>query len=142
MAERVGQHLGNYRLLQELGRGSFADVYLGEHHYQKRLAALKLLHVPLSDKDIDRFLAEAQTLARLTHPAIVRVLEFFVEQGMPVLVMDYATGGTLRQRYPAGSRLPLATTVQYIAELAEALQYAHNRSTIHRDVKPENMLLS
>src|SRR6266478_3980608 len=67
MPNRVGQQLGNYRLLRLLGRGGFAEVYLGEHVYLKRRAAVKELHTSLDDEEVDRFLAEGQTLARLTH---------------------------------------------------------------------------
>src|SRR5579864_5640745 len=141
MPNRVGQQLGNYRLLRLLGRGGFAEVYLGEHIYLKRRAAIKVLHTSLEDEDIDPFLAEAQLLARLNHPHIVRVHDFAVEQGTPFLAMDYALHGTLRQRHPRGSCLSLATTVAYVKQVAAALQYAHTHQLIHRDVKPENMLV-
>src|SRR6266849_4041714 len=141
MPNRVGQQLGNYRLLRLLGRGGFAEVYLGEHIYLKRRAAIKVLHTLLEDEDIDPFLAEAQLLARLNHPHIVCVHDFAVEQGTPFLAMDYALHGTLRQRHPRGSCLSLATTVAYVKQVAAALQYAHTHQVIHRDVKPENMLL-
>ena len=140
MANRTGQQLGNYRLVRFLGQGSFADVYLGEHVYLKSYAALKVLHRTLKEEDVERFLSEAQTLVQLRHAHIVRVLEFIFEQNIPVLVMDYAPGGTARQRYPTGSCLPLATTVAYVRQVAAALQYAHNHSIIHRDVKPDNIL--
>src|SRR5215472_17194228 len=90
MAERIGQQLGNYRLVRLLGRGSFAEVYLGEHLYLKSYAALKILRTTLSEENIAKFLAEGQTLAQSTHPQIVRVHDFAVEQGTPFLVMDYA----------------------------------------------------
>src|SRR6266446_2037829 len=141
MPNRVGQQLGNYRLLRLLGRGGFAEVYLGEHVYLKRRAALKVLHTSLEDEDIEPFLAEAQLLARLNHPHIVRVHDFAVEQSTPFLAMDYAFHGTLRQRHPDGSCLSLAMAVSYVKQVAAALQYAHNHQVIHRDVKPANMLL-
>jgi serine/threonine protein kinase len=142
MVNRVGQQLGNYRLLRSLGRGGFAEVYLGEHLYLKRRAALKVLHTSLEDEEVGQFLSEAQTLARLDHPNIVRVLDFAVEQdGTPFLVMDYAPRGTLLQRHPRSSYLSLQTTVAYVKQVAAALQYAHNHHVIHRDVKPGNMLL-
>lgn len=100
MADRVGQQLGNYSLVQFLGRGGQAEVYLGEHRYLKSFAALKVLYSSLDEQHSEQFLAEAQTLARLVHPSIVRVLDFTVEQGSPVLIMDYAREGTMRQRYP------------------------------------------
>jgi eukaryotic-like serine/threonine-protein kinase len=111
IADRIGQQLGNYRLVRLLGRGSFAEVYLGEHLHLKSHAALKVLRTALSDEEVARFLAEGQTLARLTHPQIVRVHDFAVEQGTPFLVMDYAPKGTLRQQHPRGSCLSLDTVV-------------------------------
>src|SRR6266700_2791141 len=141
MPDRAGQQLGNYRLLRQLGRGGFAEVYLGEHVYLKRRAALKVLHISLEDEDVEHFLAEAQVLARLDHPNIVRVHEFAVEQGTPFLVMEYASRGTLRKLHPRGSCLSLQTTVVHVKQVAAALQYAHNHQVIHRDVKPENVLL-
>ena len=69
-ADRVGQQLGNYRLLRLLGRGGFAEVYLGEHVYLKSYAALKVLHTVLRDEEQAGFLKEAQTLVRLTHPIL------------------------------------------------------------------------
>jgi serine/threonine protein kinase len=141
MPNRIGQHLGNYRLLRLLGRGGFAEVYLGEHVFLKRRAALKVLYTTLEDEDIDLFLSEAQLLARLNHPHIVRVHDFAVEENIPFLAMDYALGGSLRQHHPRGSFLSLAATATYVNQVAEALQYAHNHQVIHRDVKPENMLV-
>jgi serine/threonine protein kinase len=142
MVDRVGQQLGSYRLSRLLGKGGFAEVYLGEHVYLKTLAALKLLQIKVgNEQDLQDFLKEAQTIAQLVHPHIVRVLDFGVDGETPFLVMDYATGGTLRQRHPRGTQLPLNTIIPYIKQVAEALSYAHEEKFIHRDVKPENMLL-
>ena len=141
MADLTGRRLGNYRLVRHLGHGGFAEVYLGEQVYLKSEAALKILLTSPKGEDVERFLLEAQTLVGLKHSNIVRVMEFGVEGAIPFLVMDYAPGGTTRQRYPTGTRLPLATTVAYIKQAAGGLQYAHNRGIIHRDVKPENILL-
>src|SRR3989475_2648855 len=139
--DRSGQQLGNYRLIRLLGQGAFADVYLGEHIYLKTQAAIKILQIRLAGDDMQGFLNEARSIASLKHPHIVRVLDFGVEGATPFLVMDYAPLGTLRQRYPTGTRLPLANIVSYVKQVAEALQYAHERKLIHRDIKPENMLL-
>ena len=141
MADRVGQRLGNYHLLRLLGRGGFAEVYLGEHIYLNSQAALKILLMSLRDDDIDQFTTEARTLAGLNHPHIIRVLDYSVENGMPFLVMEYAANGTLRQRYPLGERLPTEIIVLNIRQIASALQYAHDQRLVHRDVKPENFLL-
>src|SRR5438876_467442 len=141
MTGRVGQQLGHYRLVALLGRGGFAEVYLGEHIYLDTSAAIKVLHTQLDSDEVESFRAEARTIARLVHPHIVRVLDYGVEGKTPFLVMDYAPNGTLRKRYPKGDPLPLSTIVSYVTQLADALQYAHEQKVIHRDVKPENMLL-
>lgn len=140
-ATRLGQQFGNYRLIRLLGQGGFADAYLGEHNTLKTQTAIKILRTRLTAEDLDGFLREAQTIARLRHPQIVRVLEFAQEAGTPFLVMEYAPNGSLRQRHPKGVRLPLLTIVSYVKQIADALQYAHDQKLIHRDIKPENFLL-
>src|SRR5712692_11412 len=141
MADRSGQQLGSYRLLHLLGRGGFAEVYLGQHIYLNSQAALKVLQIALNEEDIEHFAKEARTLASLTHPHIIRVLDYAVENGTPFLVMEYAANGTLRQRHPHGTLLPVETIISYVRQVASALQYAHDQRLIHRDIKPENMLL-
>jgi serine/threonine protein kinase/streptogramin lyase len=140
--DRVGQHLGNYRLIRLLGEGAFATVYLGEHVHLGSHTAIKILQARLAGDELERFLSEARTIAHLEHPHIVRVLEFGVEDGTPFLVMSYAPQGTLRHRHPKRSQLSLETILPYVRQVASALQYAHAAKLIHRDVKPENMLLS
>ncbi len=125
MEHRVGQQLGNYRLIQFLGQGGFAHVYLGEHIYLKT----------------QDFLREAQTLAHLEHSHIVRVLDFGVQERTPFLVMQYAPKGSLRKAHSRGTILPTKTVLPYLKEVASGLHYAHERKVIHRDVKPENMLV-
>src|SRR5437588_10253487 len=139
MADHEGQQLGNYRLMHLLGQGNFSEVYLGEHVHLHTQAAIKVLHGPLVTHEMEGFLTEARTIARLRHPHIIRVLDFGVEQATPFLVMDYAPGGTLRQ--PKGRQLSADIVVTYVRQVAQALQYAHQHQLIHRDIKPENMLL-
>src|SRR5438270_5243002 len=139
--ERTGQQIGNYQLTHLLGRGNFADVYLGQHVHLHTLAAIKVLHGRLTDDDLANFSNEARVVAHLRHPHIVQVLDFGVDGATPFLVMDFAPNGTLRQRHSNGSRLPLQTVLTYVRQVADALQYAHDRQLIHRDIKPENMLL-
>ncbi len=141
MADRSGQQLGNYRLIRLLGKGGFAEVYQGEHIYLKTPAAIKVLHTQLTSEDMDGFLNEARTIAHLVHPHIVRVTDFGIEGDTPFLVMDYAPNGTLRQRHPKGTRLPLSLIIPYVKQVSGALQHAHNEKLVHRDIKPENMLL-
>src|SRR3989440_8969230 len=141
MVDRSGQRLGNYHLIHLLGKGGFAEVYLGEHIYLKTAAAIKVLHTQVIGEDMEGFLNEARTIAHLVHPHIVRVTDFGIEAETPFLVMDYAPNGTLRQRHPKGTQLPLSLVITYVKQVAGALQHAHNESLVHRDIKPENMLL-
>jgi eukaryotic-like serine/threonine-protein kinase len=141
MADYAGHQLGNYRLRRLLGRGGSADVYLGEHIYLETLAAVKVLNVQIGSVELVDFRREAKIIAHLLNPHILRVLDFGVEDNVPFLVMDYAPNGTLRQCYPKGTRLQLPAIIFYVTQIAQALQYAHDRKVIHRDVKPENMLL-
>lgn len=141
MANRVGQQFGNYRLIRMLGDGAFAEVYLSEHIHLGTQAAIKVLHAQLSSQDEQKFREEARTIARLIHPHIVRVLEFGIERKIPYLVMDYAPNGTLLDRHPRGTSVPLPIVVTYVKQIAEALQYAHDAKLVHRDVKPENLLI-
>jgi serine/threonine protein kinase/beta-glucanase (GH16 family) len=150
----LGQYIGNYHLFRLLGRGGFATVYLGEHLFLKRLAAIKILRTVLNAQKKEPFLEEARLLANLSHPNIVQVHEFAVIQKVgeiggrtftdyiPYFVMDFAPGGSLRILYPAGSCLFIDEAVRYIKQIASALQYAHDNGIIHRDVKPENCLLN
>jgi serine/threonine protein kinase len=142
MADRIGQQLGKYRLVRLLGQGGFAEVYLATHIHLGTEAAIKVLHTQLATPgEIEKFRQEAQTIAKLVHPNIVRVLDFDVADGVPYLVMDYAPNGSMRQRLPAGQRLAPQEVLPYLAQIAEALQYAHDQKLVHRDIKPENMLL-
>lgn len=141
MTNRLGQQLGNYSLIRLLGEGGFAEVYLGEHIYLKTQAAIKVLQTRLASEDSEGFLKEARTIAGLKHPHIIRILDFGIEAGTPFLVMDYAPHGTLRKRHPKGEPLQLVTILNYVKQVAPALQYAHERKLVHRDVKPENLLL-
>jgi eukaryotic-like serine/threonine-protein kinase len=141
MHDRTGQQLGNYRLLHLLGQGGFANVYLGEHTHLNTRAAVKVLHEQMEALILEKFLKEAQTIATLKHPHILRVLDFGMDDSTPFLVMEYAPGGSLRKKHPHSSVVPLPTIVQYVKQVTAALQYAHDQQLVHRDVKPENMLV-
>ena len=142
MSQQPGDQFGNYRLVNPIGSGGFATVWLGQHTTMSRLAAIKILSVqlPTPDERIN-FLKEARFLASLDHPNIVRVLDCDVQNDTPFLVLEYAPNGTLRKRHPMGSRLSLDVMINYVKQIAAGLQYAHDRRLIHRDIKPENMLL-
>jgi eukaryotic-like serine/threonine-protein kinase len=141
MADHVGQQLGNYRLLRLLGQGGFADVYLGQHLYLDSQAAIKIMHTHLAQEERESFRKEARIVAGLTHPHIVRLLDFDVQDGTPFLVMQFAPNGSLRLRHAPGYPLPPEVILPYVRQVADALCYVHERKLIHRDIKPENMLL-
>ncbi len=140
IADYTGQQFGNYRLTRRLGQGAFASVYLGQHvRITTQRAAIKILH--LLDVDVQKFQQEAETTATLVHPHIVRLFDFDLRGDVPFLIMDYAPNGSLAARYPRGSRAPMPQIALYAEQIARALQYAHNKNVIHRDVKPENILI-
>jgi eukaryotic-like serine/threonine-protein kinase len=140
MADLSGRTIDNYLLLRRLGGGSFGDVYLIEHIHRKTLFAAKILRAHLSQENLRAFLNEARVF-RLVHPNIMRVRDFGMDGDAPFIVMDYFPGGTLRELHPRGKRLALKTIVSYVKQVGAALQYAHDEGLVHRDVKPENMLV-
>jgi len=138
MADHTGQQLGNYRLVRRLGGGGFADVYLGQHiRISSQQAAIKVLH--LTDVDKELFQHEAERTAALRHPNIVRLYDFDIRDGIPFLVLEYAPSGSLARH--KGQRLPMSDILQYLRQIAPALQYAHDSGVIHRDIKPDNILI-
>ncbi|HEV2580039.1 MAG TPA: serine/threonine-protein kinase [Ktedonobacteraceae bacterium] len=141
MVDRTGQLIGNYRIVRLLGEGGFAEVYLGEHIHLGTEAAIKVLHTQLAGEETGQFRAEARLIASLDHPNIVRVLDFGLAEKTPFLVMSYAPNGTLRQLHKRKEPVPLSSIVQYVGQVADALFYAHQQRLVHRDVKPENMLI-
>ncbi|GCE06024.1 protein kinase domain-containing protein [Dictyobacter aurantiacus] len=140
MIDLVGHQLGNYHVLRLLGRGGFADVYLGEQVHLKSHASLKVVRTQVNREQCAAFLQEARILAHLKHPYIVRVLDFAVESDIAYLVLEYAPGGSLRATFPRGTRLPLDVVLRIVRHVVPALQYAHDEGFVHRDVKPENLL--
>ncbi|HEY1354215.1 MAG TPA: protein kinase [Ktedonobacteraceae bacterium] len=141
MSVQIGQQWGNYRLTRLLGSGAFANVYLGKHVRLDMQAAVKILRTSLHDQVARSFQQEAQVIATLLHPHIVRLLDFAIQDGQPFLVLEYAPFGSLNQKYPHGAKLPLPLVVDYAYQAASALQYAHEKKLVHRDVKPANMLI-
>lgn len=135
------QQLGNYYLQHPLGQGNFSEVYLAEHIHTHEQVAIKLLSGRRSEQDADHFLAQADALTHLRHPHIVSVLDFGIEDGIAFLVMNYTPHGTLRQRHPKGTRVPLDTVINYVKQIGDALHYVHEHKIVHRDIKPHNMLL-
>src|SRR3989442_564011 len=141
MALYLKQQFGNYRLLKLLGDGGFAEVYLGEHIHLGTRAAIKVLTTKLAEDEIEQFRNEARTMIDLKHPNVMRVHDFGFVARVPFIVMDYAPGGSLRKIHPRGTPLSLLTVINYVKQITAALQYVHDQNLIHRDVKPENLLL-
>ena len=139
MSQQPGDQFGNYRLVNPIGSGGFATVWLGQHTTMGRSAAIKILSMQLpTHEERTHFLKEVRFLESLDHPNIVRVLDCGVQNDIPFIILDYAPNGTLRKRHPQGSRLAPDTIVTYVKQIAAGLQYAHDLRFIHRDVKPDS----
>lgn len=141
MVDLSGQRLGHYKLIRLIGRGGSADVYLARNINLRSLCAIKILRTPLIRKGRHLFLHEARLAAMLEHDHIVRVLDFDVQNGIPFIVMSYAPHSSLRKYYPHGSKLDYSTILNYLEQIADALDYLHARNLIHLDIKSENLLL-
>ncbi|HET9919960.1 MAG TPA: serine/threonine-protein kinase [Ktedonobacteraceae bacterium] len=141
MADLTGQQFGVYRVIQPLGRGGYGATYLGEHIHLKNQVLIKTLPAGADGRETQNFINQARLLAKVSHPNIVHILDFGEQGDTYFIVTDYAPGGSLRQRHPRGSRVPLNTVVSYVRQVASALQYAHDQGIVHRDVRPEHMLV-
>jgi serine/threonine protein kinase len=143
----VGRTIGKYKIVEHLGRGGMAEVYKAHQEALDRYVAIKLMHSFLSDDQdfLSRFKREARNMAALNHPNIVSVYDFDVEKQTYYIVMEYVSGGTLKEKLEKlanrGEKLPLAEAVRTVLEIADALAYAHSRSMIHRDIKPANIMI-
>ncbi|MEW5829477.1 MAG: protein kinase [Chloroflexota bacterium] len=139
----VGETVGPYRILEQLGQGGMATVYKAYHASLDRYVALKVLHQAfLEDANFHaRFQREARLVAKLEHPNIVPIYDFAEHNGQPYLVMKFIEGETLKARLGRG---PLSSDEieRMIDAIGPALTYAHKRGILHRDVKPSNVLLA
>jgi hypothetical protein len=134
---------GQYALVRLLGRGGMGAVYLARDQELDRLVALKVLPPGVGDsaESRARFRREAQLAAKLTHPNIVPLHSFGENDGLMYYVMGYVRGESLADRLRREGRIPQEETRLKLAQLAEALEYAHSKGVIHRDIKPDNILL-
>ncbi len=131
-----------YRLERELGAGGMATVYLAHDVRHDRRVALKVLRPELAAiLGADRFLGEIKTTANLQHPHILSLFDSGEANGTVFYVMPYVEGESLRDRLRREHQLPVDDAVRIAREVADALQYAHDRGIVHRDIKPENILL-
>ncbi len=147
MNSYIGRQIGNYRIVKEIPGGGFASVFLGQHivFTDRPIVAIKLLHAHLaSQEESDRFLQEARFLEKLKHPHILPIIDAGIQGGLPYLVAEYATKGSLRDRLLRQSpKLLLAEEIiTILSQIGQALQYAHTMNIVHRDLKPENVLFN
>lgn len=138
---------GKYTLMQEIGRGGFGITFKATHHYLGHEVVIKTINEKLRQhpdfaKFERQFQDEARRLASCIHPNIVRVSDFFVEDGLPYMVMEYIPGETLGDAFVLPAiPLPEETAIHYIRQIGAALQVVHNNGLLHRDVKPDNIIL-
>jgi serine/threonine protein kinase len=143
-----GKTIGKYRITDHLGRGGMAEVYKAYQPNLDRYVAIKLMHAFLADEKefLARFEREAKVVATLRHPNIVQVYDFDVAEGVYYMVMEFINGDTLKARMQdlesKGQWVPLDDSVRIILSVGSALKYAHERSMVHRDVKPANVMIT
>jgi len=137
-----GQRLGRYEILGEIGAGGMATVFRARDLELERVVALKVLpsHVTLDDRFVSRFLHEARTVARLSHPAIVQVHDIGQDRGAWYISMELIPGQNLAE-YLREETPNLQQSVQIAAQVAEAIAYTHEHGVMHRDLKPSNVLM-
>jgi len=142
MSELIGRVLGNYHILEQVGRGGMASVFMALDLAHERTVAVKVLspQLALEPNFKVRFEREAQVLRGLEHPNIVPMLDYGEESGLAYIVMPYMKVGTLSDRLRDGD-LAVEESARIIGQIASALQHAHEAGVVHRDVKPSNILI-
>src|SRR5205823_764863 len=140
----IGTQLGAYFIQSKLGEGGMAQVYKAYHARLRREVAIKVILPQVADKSgfRERFEREAQLIASLEHRIIVTVYDFGEIGNVTYLVMQYVGGGTLRDLLRREERIEPRRAIQYAIQMSRALHHAHQRGIVHRDVKPQNMLIS
>jgi serine/threonine protein kinase len=147
MSDFVGKQIGKYKVESRIGRGAMAEVYKAYHPNLDRYVAIKVLHKVLAEKTdiLNRFQREARHVASLSHPNIVQVHDFDVLGSIYYMVMEYINGRTLKGIIKGlaskGSVVPLQEAVRIASFVGQALDYAHGKEVMHRDVKPGNVML-
>lgn len=143
MVWQQGDIVGQYRIERPLGQGGMASVYLAYHERLDRHVAIKVMRANLLDDEsfTTRFTREAQIVARLEHPHIVPIYDFSTHEGQPYLVMKYIEGITLKERMVRG-HMSYHDISAVMTAVASALDYAHHKGVLHRDVKPSNIVIT
>jgi len=140
----IGQSIGSYQVLRQLGTGAMGEVYLAEHRHLKRKAAVKLLARELVGRPdlLERFFLEARATSAIAHPGIVQVFDCEIDPtGRPYIVMEYLDGETLAATLARRGALPPAAAARCARGMADALAAAHETGIVHRDLKPENVFI-
>jgi eukaryotic-like serine/threonine-protein kinase len=139
----IKRTLGNYRIIRPVGYGGMATVFLAQDIHLRREVAIKVFSPgPGETEDFfHRFAREARVLAQLDHPNILRVYDYGEQDGLAYLVMPYMSCGSLSDLLKVHRALPIIVALRLTAQALHALQYAHERGLVHRDIKPGNMLL-
>jgi serine/threonine protein kinase len=145
MSNLIGQSLGRYQILEQLGEGGMATVYKAHDTTLDRFVAIKVIRTDqfapsMLDEILKRFEREAKALAKLSHPNIVHVHDYGNYEGAPYLVMEYLPSGALKER--SGNPLNPQEALRILLPIAQALAYAHEHNIIHRDIKPGNILMT
>jgi len=145
MTDLFGQYLGRYYLSERLGEGGMAVVYKAYDSRLERDVAIKIIRRGSFPTDavgevLKRFEREAKSLAKLSHPNIVKVHDYGEHEGSPYLVMEYMPGGTLRKIL--GKPIPWQIALRLLLPVARGVEYAHKRGIVHRDIKPTNILVT
>lgn len=135
------EQIGHYRIEQLLGKSDLSEVFLAYNERDHTQVAIKLLYGRWTGESAEKFETQTAAFMELSHPHIVPILDFGIEDGVAFLVMKYAPHGSLRQRYPKGTRLSLESIIQLVNPIVQALQYLHERGLVHRDIKPHNLLI-
>ena len=138
----IGKELGQYQVIEALGEGGMASVYRAHDKRLDRDVAIKVILPGFSHSVafLKRFEREARSIAKLTHTNIVGVINYGSDEGIPYLVMEYVSGGTLKDLL--GKPIPWKKAAQMLVPIAKALEYAHRKNIIHRDIKPGNFLVT
>src|SRR5437879_4532833 len=140
------RRLGQFRILRRLGEGGMGSVYLGYHEEQGRHVAIKVLadHLAQNQAYIKRFYREAKSVAQLDHPNIVHGIAVGQDEatGKYFMALEYVDGTSCHDLLERCGRLPVGDAVHIILAIARALEHAHSRSIVHRDIKPDNILLT